>query len=313
MPSLKFAFILVRLARARDVRARATSGATPMRFWSPLALSLIAAAAIFTLVQLHRGAIDRAVEAALAEADAPPYAEGFALHAPAVVLSLAAFGLVFLASSLCGSVLGLTDSLAADDAQIAMGLPVDEGLTTPYEEAVPAPGYGRWADGLWSCGNNGPLCLAGCCLPCVVLGQAYERVFRRRSCLAIVAVLGLVAFAGGATASACAPTVECTFDRAGAAECHAVGSARAPPACRLVSVASSMGALLSLVLLTVVRQRARGWYGIRPSCFGESCDDLCCAVWCGLCVPCQVLRHVGVAEGRAGYRLVSANGADGWV
>jgi len=238
-------------------------------------------------------AITDALDSAVLENSQPVPAEAY-IYAPRLAFimpPIAVFALVFVLSGIATCLLDASKRTTP----VAMGQPV-----------YSAPTVQTWSDGLCSCCNNYGVCCTTCCCPCIPVAQLYERVMGvRYSCLAMVAFFVASWLLTTSASSTCEPTVTCGYEGE-QWRCTTVPRADAPALCGWISGLSSLGFLVLLVALMLVRERVRTHHQIGPSCCGPL-DDCCCACWCMPLVTCQILRHVIFVE-RTPYRLFSSVG-----
>jgi Cys-rich protein (TIGR01571 family) len=223
---------------------------------------------------------------------------------------------------------------------VVVAQPVGE---VPVAHAEPVPGYGvqkgaqpmlEWADDLCNCCSDCSTCCATYwCLP-IVTGQLYEKVKGRPgTCGKVAALLFALAiigaFARSISQNAMKHEVEYGHVGSGRIEYgriamkheveygHGWQDHTTPASVMVWGVISSVGGLLSfagcvitIVLITAVRQAIRSKDQIKPGCCGNA-DDCCVATFCQCCAVSQMMRHVlskWMGREPSSYQLCSPTG-----
>ena len=151
---------------------------------------------------------------------------------------------------------------------------------------------GEWRADTLGCCDDCTSCGASYLFPFITIAQLYERVLRSGTCTLIT--LAILFTGVGGSAALCFSSLQY-----GATIGYAV-------------FLGPFG-LLSLILVIKIRAAIRSRDKIEPSdcckdcnCFGTSCEDICCAYWCGPCVTCQMMQHEGMTGDD--YDLASSTG-----
>ena len=192
-----------------------------------------------------------------------------------------------------------------------------------------------WTTGIGDCCGDFKTCCAVMVCEATVMGQLVERIYRRKySCVIITALLWLGAI-GNLISFWYIPPCEKVYDgnKDGILTAEELlkdldsngdgvitGSemqTKAQPYSDCVDVyysswpfilASTFGSLfvVAMWLLTcIVRMKVRVRDSI-PATVCSGCDDCLCALFCPMCVQCQLMRHEGLSSDN--YELLSPDG-----
>jgi Cys-rich protein (TIGR01571 family) len=203
---------------------------------------------------------------------------------------------------------------------VVLAQPVGE---IPVAHADPLGGDGvqkggqptlEWADDMCNCCSDCSTCCATYwCLP-IVTGQLYEKVKGRPgTCGKVAALLFALTFIGAFARSIGENAMkhEVEYGQVDSGQMGNHGSTM------VWGIISSVGGLLSfagcvitIVLITAVRQTIRSKDQIKPGCCGNA-DDCCVATFCHCCAVSQMMRHVlskWMGREPSSYQLCSPTG-----
>lgn len=169
------------------------------------------------------------------------------------------------------------------------------GSETDYHRLHIGTGY--WSDGLCACCKDELLCCTSFWLPCVPLGQLYQRVTGQKwSCAVIVGTVMVVTMIVTqlSVANHCnIRHVPESSNESGTDLCNAA---------RYIYLGCSVA---MVGILAYVRAIIRRSYAI-PACCGHT-EDVVCSFCCAPLVTCQLMRHICAREGTR-YDSFSSDG-----